>query len=378
MVDNMSGIYIHIPFCRRKCTYCDFYLITNLNLIDRFTESLLREIELYSSKNKAVTFDTIFFGGGTPSLIGAEKLGRIISMLRSSFNISDDSEICIEANPEDLLNADIKSFRDAGINRISFGVQSFNNNELQFLTRNHTAEEALLTISQAQKYFDNISLDLIYSLPGQTIKDLTRSLEIAISTGVPHISAYTLIFEKFTRLYTLLQNGKVLRNNESTEADMYHLVSRMLNEAGYAHYEISNYSKQGYESRHNKKYWSYENYLGMGPSAHSMFNGKRLNNYRDIVKYNVMLSENRLPLEEVYELKPINIKKEFIMLALRSDGIHFERYGSVVGEDFEKEFSKEISSLISAGLGEANSKRLKLNEEGYLLADEIMRKYFNK
>ena len=374
----MSGIYIHVPFCRSKCTYCDFYLITNLNLIDKFTDSLLKEIELYSKEYQDVTFDTIFFGGGTPSLIGAERLKKIIEKLRTNFKIDPNTEVCIEANPEDLLNTDIKSFRDAGINRISFGIQSFNNEELKFLTRNHTAEEALLTIEQAKEYFDNISIDLIYSLPGQTKEDLLRSVDIAISTGVPHISAYTLIFEKFTKLYTLLKNGKVIKNTESNEAEMYHLVSSKLNEAGYDHYEISNFAKPGYESRHNKKYWNYESYLGFGPSAHSFFNGKRFNNYRDIVKYNVMLAENKLPIEEVYDLKPEDNKKEFIMLALRSEGVNYERYENLIGSDFKKEFESEIDALIENNLAEKDDNRFYLNTNGYLLADEIVSKYFNK
>ncbi len=374
----MSGIYIHIPFCRSKCTYCDFYLITNLNLIDKFTDSLLKEIELYSNEYKDVNFDTIFFGGGTPSLIGADRLKKIIDQLKSSFNIDNNSEVCIEANTEDLLNADIKSFRDTGINRISFGVQSFNNEELIFLTRNHTAEEALQTIEQAQKYFDNLSIDLIYSLPGQTIEDLTRSVEIAIATGVPHISAYTLIFEKFTKLYTLLKNGKVIKNTESNEADMYYLVSSKLKETGYKHYEISNYAKPGYESRHNKKYWNYENYLGLGPSAHSFFNGKRFNNYRDIVKFNVLLADNKLPIEEVYDLKPEDNKKEFIMLALRSGGVNYQRYEKLVRSNFENEFGPGMEALIKNGLAEKDINRFYLNTKGFLLADEIMSKYFNK
>lgn len=375
---TMSGIYIHIPFCRSKCTYCDFYLITNLNLIDKFTESLLKEIELYSDEYKNITFDTIFFGGGTPSLIGAERIGKIIDKLKLNFNISENCEVCIEANPEDLYNSDIKSFRDAGLNRLSFGVQSFNNNELQFLTRNHTAEEALATIEQAKKYFDNISIDLIYSLPGQTNEDLLKSLETAIKTNVPHISAYTLIFEKFTKLYTLLKNGKVIMNNENTEADMYRLVDNKLIGAGYSHYEISNFAKEGYESRHNKKYWNYESYLGLGPSAHSFFNNKRFNNYRDIVKYNVMLAEGKIPIEDTYLLKPEDNKKEFIMLALRSSGVNFDRYREIIKSDFQIEFEKETETLISNNLASKDTNKFSLTTEGYLLADEIVSKFFNK
>ena len=270
----MSGIYIHIPFCRRKCSYCDFYLISNLNIVDRFVSNLLKEIEISSVSYRKEKFNTIFFGGGTPSILSADKLGIIISSLKNYFNISENPEVTIEANPEDFADTDFNEYRAAGINRFSFGVQSFNNDELKFLTREHSAGHAEKIIRECLKIFDNVSIDLIYSLPNQKKDNLINSLKKVIELNVPHVSAYTLIFEEQTKLYNLFRKNLVTQNEDSLEAELYSLVTGFLTSRGFNHYEVSNYAKPGYQSKHNLKYWSYENYVGFGPSAHSLYNGK--------------------------------------------------------------------------------------------------------
>lgn len=372
----MSGLYIHIPFCRRKCTYCDFYLITNLNIVDKFASNLLKEIELSAAVYKNEKFDTIFFGGGTPSLLPTNKLKEIIDALKNNFNVSENSEITIEANPEDFINVDFAEYKDTGINRFSFGVQSFIDEELKFLTRLHTGEQAENVIRNCRKFFDNVSCDIIYSLPNQTKENLEYSLSKVIELNIPHVSAYTLIFEEQTKLYTLLQKNLVKQNEDSIESDLYSYVSNFLIERGFNHYEVSNYAKPGYESKHNLKYWSYANYIGFGPSAHSLYNGKRWNNFRDIVKYNVHLQEGKLPIENEIILDEKMMKMEFIMLALRSTGVNLDRYYKFFDKNFIAEYGNSIDELIKNDLGRISDENFKLTERGYKLTDEIMAKHF--
>jgi oxygen-independent coproporphyrinogen-3 oxidase len=372
----LSGIYIHIPFCRRKCTYCDFYLVTNLNIVDKFISNLLKEIELTAPLYNNEKYDTIFFGGGTPSLLPPDKLEEIITALKNNYTISDNCEITIEANPEDFFEADFNQYKAAGINRFSFGVQSFIDEELKFLTRMHTANQAENVIRECRKVFDNVSCDIIYSLPEQTKENLKYSLDKIIELNIPHVSAYTLIFEEQTKLYTLLQKNLVVQNQDSVESDLYSYVSDFLIENGFNHYEVSNYAKSGYQSKHNLKYWSYENYIGLGPSAHSLHNGKRWNNFRDIIKYNIYLQDEKLPIENEIILDKKMMKMEFIMLALRSAGVNYERYDKLFNMNFADEYKNSISELAMNGLGKISDINFKLTEKGYKLTDEIVAKYF--
>lgn len=373
---KLSGIYIHIPFCGKRCTYCDFYLITNLNLIDKFLLNLENEITLSSKFLKKENFDTIFFGGGTPSLLSHIQISQILNHLHKNFNISKDSEITIEANPEDFIEKNLSDYRTAGVNRMSFGVQSFRDDELKFLTRRHTADEAERVVKMASQYFDNISLDIIYSLPSQTNAQLNYSLDKAISLNVNHISAYTLTYEKNTVLYKSLERNLVKKNSEPQEAELYNYVSGKLTSSGFNHYEVSNFAKEKFECRHNLKYWRYKNYAGFGPSAHSMVNGRRWNNVSDIAKYNSLLEKNILPIEQKYELSNDQKKLEYLMLALRSTGLDFENYRKLFHEDPEEIYSESISELIENNFAYVSGGIFRLNERGYVMADEIVAKYF--
>ncbi|MEO8210408.1 MAG: radical SAM family heme chaperone HemW [bacterium] len=372
----MSGIYIHIPFCSKRCNYCDFYLITNLNVIDKFLLNLKKEISIASESFKEYKFDTIFFGGGTPSILSGHQIGDIFNYIHKHFNVSNEPEISLEANPEDFLEKEISDYKSAGINRISFGVQSFIDSELKFLTRQHNASQAESVIKKASKHFDNINLDIIYSLPSQNIADIDYSLTKAIELSVKHISAYTLTYEKRTVLYKSLQKSLVKKNPDSVEAELYSFVAEKLISNGYNHYEISNFAADGFRCRHNLHYWNYENYIGFGPSAHSFFDYYRWNNYRDILKYNLLLEKNILPVEEKYELSEKQKKLEFIMLSLRSDGVDFNEYKNIFKEDFEKTFNGSINELVMNKFGEADAKGFRLNEKGFILGDEIIAKYF--
>lgn len=372
----MSGIYIHIPFCSKRCNYCDFYLITNLNVIGKFLISLKKEISLYTGSLSKESFDTIYFGGGTPSLLSAIQIADIIDCINSNFNIRDDAEITIESNPEDFIDKSFDDYRSVGINRISFGVQSFIDSELKFLTRQHTSEEAENVIRKARKCFDNVNIDIIYSLPRQTVSDLDKTLSKAIALDTDHVSAYTLTYEERTPLFKSLKDGKIKRSTGDHEFRQFNFVSEKLFSAGFEHYEVSNFAKKDKKSRHNLKYWNYHNYLGLGPSSHSMINGIRWNNYREIIKYNTMLSKTELPVENKFELTLKQKKLEFLMLALRSEGVNYEKYKQIFSEEFSSNYKDSIAVLIKNEFAANNGKHFRLTEKGYAIADEIVARYF--
>lgn len=372
-----SGIYLHVPFCRKKCDYCDFYLITNTVILDRFIDNLKTEISLNSQFYKNTGFDTIFIGGGTPSLLEAKQIESILDSLFKNYDIKPNPEITIEANPEDFYKLQkLKFLKDTGVNRISFGVQSFVDREIKFLTREHSAEQSIKVINNAKKYFDNISVDLIYSLPDQKIRNLEKTIDITLKLAIPHVSAYTLIYEKETPLYNLMQRKKIVMNEDELESKLYMLFSEKLAENGYEHYEVSNYAKKGYRSKHNLKYWEYENYLGFGPSAHSFFGGKRWNNFRNIIKYNISLQKNEPAIENIHNLTTEESETEFIMLGLRSVGVNLKRYRELFGKEFENEYADSLDLLLKENFGMKKSGYFSLTEKGYLMVDEICAKYF--
>lgn len=372
----MSGIYIHIPFCSKRCNYCDFYLITNLNIIEKFLSSLKTEISLTSESYKENYFDTIFFGGGTPSILSSFQIEDILNYLHKNFKISAGPEVSMEANPEDFQVKNVSDYKSAGINRLSLGVQSFLDSELKFLTRQHSSNDAQEVIKKASKYFENINADIIYSIPSQTIDDIDFSLTKAIELNVKHISAYTLTYEEKTVLYKSLQRRLVQKNPEPVEAEFYNFVSEKLITNGYKHYEVSNFSKESFQCKHNLHYWNYENYLGFGPSAHSFYNNQRWNNFRDIVKYNSLLGKNVLPVDEKYLLSKEQKQLEFIMLSLRSGGVDFKKYKKIFNEEFVNTFSGSVNELVKNNFAVNDAERFGLNEKGFALADEIIAKYF--
>ncbi len=375
---SKSGIYIHIPFCRQKCSYCDFYLITNTKILDKFIANLLTEISLYSGLLKAHSFDSIFFGGGTPSLLTPGQVEQIIHTLNRNFNISFDAEITIESNPEDFKYdfSKLRNYAFAGINRISFGIQSFINEELKFLTRLHTAETGISVIEKAKEYYDNISIDLIYSLPGQKISDIEKSVRKAIELEVDHVSAYTLIYEKETRLYKEFSKRTNYGTPENIEREFYDYFTIRLIENGFKHYEISNYAKEGKESRHNKKYWEYDDYIGFGPSSHSKIKNKRWSNERNIIKYNIALKNSILPIAEEHYLSNDEIANELIMLGLRAKGVDTIQFKKLTGIDFIEKYNDSISELITNRFAEINGNIFSLTEKGYSVSDEILSRYF--
>ncbi|MFZ1320662.1 MAG: radical SAM family heme chaperone HemW [Ignavibacteria bacterium] len=372
----MSGIYIHIPFCRKRCNYCDFFFITNTKLKSEYLSALKKEIVLHSENYKTDKFDTVFLGGGTPSVLSDIEVAEVLSILRDNFNISDSSEITLESNPEDLENNASEKYFKAGINRFSFGVQSFIDSELKFLTRQHTSESAEIVIRRAAESTENISVDIIYSLPSQNPDDVIFSISKAIESGANHISAYSLTYEKGTLLYKSLEKNPDIKNNSEKDSELFNSVSEKLLSEGFIHYEVSNFARPGFESRHNLKYWTYENYLGLGPSAHSFFYNERWNNPSSFSKYVNSLKENKLPSEDRYRPEKDQMKLEYIMLGLRSIGIDFVNFEEIFEEDFKVLYKNSIYELLEKNYAVATETGIKLNEKGYSVADEITVRYF--
>jgi len=373
----MSGIYLHIPFCNTKCIYCDFYSITDHSRKNELIECLIKEIREKSSSLKEKQFDTIFFGGGTPSLLSYDDFSRIFDTLYSSLPISGNSEITIEANPGTLNAKKLKEFKKLPINRLSFGVQSFIDSELKFLTRIHSAEQAISSIKSAQDAgFENISLDLIFALPDQNIDNWKYSLDKAIELKTQHISAYSLIYEEGTVLFDLFKRKKVKKADEEKERELFDFTMDYLRKNGFVQYEVSNYAKDGLECRHNLKYWNRKEYIGFGPSAASFIDNQRWVNVKNINEYINRITTGTCTYDLFETIDEQTSVYEYIFLGLRSKGINFKEFSGIYNFDFEKKYAKAVNFLLENGLAEKNNSALKLTPQGYAVCDEILASYF--
>ena len=283
----MAGLYIHIPFCTQKCIYCDFLSGTHLSLREQFVDALIAEMDCYPDFFNNDPLRTIYFGGGTPSLLSVEELGRMYRAIAERWDVSEVEEFTMECNPDDLSEEYLRALCELPINRLSIGVQSFVDDELRWLNRRHTAAEAIEAVERAKQIgFKNITIDLMFALPVQTIESLNYSIDKALELGVQHISAYSLMFEPDSKITKLMELNRLEPLDEDVAADMFDLLSNRLIQAGYEQYEISNYAKVGFESRHNSGYWHGMRYLGLGPSAHSFDGEKRWSNVGHTIKYN--------------------------------------------------------------------------------------------
>ena len=379
MMNNISskpGIYIHIPFCQSKCSYCDFYSTTTLNYKDTFIKALLKEIELLAGKiicNQP--FDTVYIGGGTPSLLNIDDIACILKILYKKFNITNNAEITIEINPGTVTNEKLVSYLSLGINRLSIGIQSFLDKELQNLGRIHTSQEAESTVQMARETgFQNINLDLIYALPGQSINDWIFTLNRSLSFYPEHISAYNLQYEHGTAIYKKMLSGDITLFDEATEIQFYKITRRLLKENRYINYEISNFAKTGQNiSRHNFKYWTHTPYIGFGPSAHSFWAENRWANVNSIQQYSYLLNKNRNPVAFKENLQKKDILFETIMLRLRTFlGIDLSLFQLDYGVNFLNKYSAVIKNLINKHLAVIKNNHFKLTNKGMILCDEIL------
>ncbi|HYQ86041.1 MAG TPA: radical SAM family heme chaperone HemW [Bacteroidota bacterium] len=370
----MAGLYLHIPFCEHKCIYCDFYSIEALQPIDEFVRFLKSEIGLSSPNAEAETFSTVYFGGGTPSLLKPDVIGGIITLLGSTFRLDRNIEITLEANPGTVDLDKLRQYRRAGINRVSFGIQSFLDDDLRFLTRIHTGDQAIRSVRMAQAAgFDNVSLDLIFALPSQTPERWEQNLRQAVELGPSHISAYSLIVERGTPLARMVAAKQVSPLPIESEAGMYEFTMKYLGEAGYEHYEVSNYARPGYRSRHNGNYWNHTNYLGFGPSAHSFWGNRRWWNVANLRSYRSAISKNRLPVAGEEALTARELFDESVMLGLRGEGVDLDGLRSPYGVDLISRKAALIERLQSDELAVIDRRLLRLTDKGYLFCDEISR-----
>ena len=363
------GIYIHIPFCKRKCNYCDFCSeAADEAKIERYTDTLCEEITAYKD-GKSISVDTVFFGGGTPSVLSPRLFGKIISSLRKSFDILPGAEITAEVNPGTVTEEKARAFFECGVNRISIGVQSIHENELKKLGRIHNFDEFLDTYNLFKMVgIENLSVDLMYGIPEQTLFSFEKTLEEIIALSPNHISCYGLIIEEGTPFFE--KRDELDLPSEDEEYAMYSLAHKMLSEHGYRHYEISNYAKQGFYSRHNLKYWHNEEYIGFGISAHSYFLGKRFYNTSDFDEY-FSLDSAKYRKEEREEVGTDPF--EYAMLALRlEDGFMLDEYEKLFGKSFINGNEEKIKSFAERGLLKVNNGRISLTHEGFYLSNLIL------
>jgi oxygen-independent coproporphyrinogen-3 oxidase len=373
-----GGIYIHIPFCQRKCGYCDFYSVTSLNQRDLFVKALLKEIELVAPRYSHMFCNTIYFGGGIPTLLSTASLSEIMEHLFKYFSISSEGEFSIEANPGTLKKENLKELKKIGFNRLSLGVQSFFQEDLDFLGRIHTVEEAILSFNLARDTgFSNINIDLMTAFPGLTLEKFDQTLKRAMSLRPEHLSCYTLIFEPGTTFYNLMKTGKMSPLNDHQESEFYNMAEQILLDVGYSQYEISNFAlEKKFRCQHNLKYWDHSPYLGLGPSAHSFISPKRRWNVRPLSNYLRILKDDILPIEQQETLDPNTLEFEYIYLHLRlKEGISLKEYKNRFRHSFVKKHQQVILKLKQDGFLSTTNDRVFLTKKGWLLADEIVQAF---
>lgn len=370
-----SALYIHIPFCDHKCIYCDFYSIITSDNILNFKSALKKEIEYFSniySDNR--NYSSIFFGGGTPSLMQPEYLQEIIIHLKNNFNVDDKAEITMETNPGTVNKNKLKSFKEAGINRISIGIQSFDEGELKFLTRIHDKQTAIQTVYDAAEVgFENISIDLIFNLPNQTKEKWIENLKTAAALPITHISTYSLILERGTILNKLVLDGKVTMQDDDYDADLYEATIDFLLSKGFYQYEVSNFTKPGFECLHNNAYWKYKDYLGLGPSAHSFMNKKRWWNFSSLKKYIAEIELHGYAIMNSEHITKNQMHDEYIMLSLRSSGLDLIDYNKRFNNDWINKNNDYFNLLKKENLITIGNSWIKLTSKGYAVCDEILK-----
>ncbi len=372
---NQTACYIHIPFCDHKCIYCDFYSIITSDNVQSFLKSLKKEITHYAEKySRNRELISIYFGGGTPSLMEPDYISEIIESVKTDFVVLSDAEITLETNPGTVTLEKLKLFKQAGINRISIGIQSFDNSDLKFLTRIHNSEAAIRTVDEAANAgLENISLDLIFNLPGQTKKKWKKNLEQAIKLPIKHISAYSLILERGTILNKMVLDGKVKIQDEDYDAELYQTTIEFFTSNGFYQYEVSNFARPGFECIHNNAYWHYTDYFGFGTSAHSFIDGNRWWNLSSLKMYihKVEQSSNAVAGSETISLEmAVN---EYVMLELRSSGLNIKRFEEQFGQSWLKKNYTYFEVLKKQNFVTIDDGIVKLTSEGYSICDEILK-----
>jgi len=372
----MAGIYIHIPFCKQACHYCDFHFSTSLKKKKDLIQSLITELELRKEEFKNTEVETIYFGGGTPSLLTNNELQSIIDAVDGNYSVVAYPEITLEANPDDLSHNRIEALTNTPINRLSIGIQSFFETDLKLMNRAHNAQEAKACLEKAVEHFDNISLDLIYGIPGASNKQWIKNIEIALSFGVPHISSYALTVEPKTALASFIEKGIIENVDDEQAHEQFHILKEQLEDAGFIHYELSNFGKEGFFSKNNSAYWQGKSYIGIGPSAHS-FNGKKRSwNVRNNTKYIKAVLNGDLPME-IEHLTKIDQYNEYIMTGLRTVwGVSLEKVEKDFGHLLKNYLIEQANVFINQHLLYIDGEHLRVTKKGQFLSDGIASELF--
>ena len=373
----MPGIYIHIPFCKRKCHYCNFFSLASLKFRERFLTALTEEIFLQRKFFDEQKVDSIYFGGGTPSYLRGSEIAGILEHIRKYHPLAEDIEITLEANPDDITPETLKEYLALGINRISVGIQSFFDDDLEYLNRIHSAQRARESVSEAREAgFSNISIDLIYGIPTLTLEKWEKNLEIAFSLDIPHISAYSLTVEPKTALDLLIRKGNLPAPEEDQAVEQFRLLMKKMKDQDFEHYEISNFCRKGFYSRHNSMYWNGTHYLGFGPSAHSYNGTTRRWNIANLFQYIDQIQRNDR-FYESEELTQIQRYNEYVMVSLRTMwGTDLMKIRNDFGNETASRFSSLAASFIESGQMMEKNKVYFLTDEGKLFADGIASELF--
>lgn len=372
----MAGIYIHIPFCKQACYYCDFHFSTSLKKKVELLEALVKEIELRKAGFKDTEVQTIYFGGGTPSLLTNEELQLLISAVNDNYKVVTSPEITLEANPDDLSSRRIIELSNTPINRLSIGIQSFFESDLKLMNRAHNAMEAKACLEEATKHFDNISVDLIYGIPDASNEQWLENIEIALNYNVPHISSYALTVEPKTALASFIEKGVIDNVDDEQALEQFHLLKDKLEASGFIHYELSNFGKEGYFSKNNSAYWQGKSYIGIGPSAHS-FNGyQRGWNVKNNTKYIKAINKSALPME-METLTKTDRYNEYIMTGLRTIwGVSLEKVEQDFGTTYKDYLIEQANVFINQHLLYIDGRHLRVTKKGQFLSDGIASELF--
>ncbi|GAA0101239.1 radical SAM family heme chaperone HemW [Paraclostridium bifermentans] len=376
----MLGLYIHVPFCAQKCYYCDFnsYKI-NSNQKKEYLINIEREMKFYEGEFKDKCFDTVFFGGGTPSILTVDELKELVNNINENFNIKKDAEITIECNPGTINREKLEAMKKMGINRLSIGLQATQNYHLKSIGRIHTYEEFEKNYYDALDIgFKNINIDLMYALPNQKTQEWKDTLDKIIKLNPSHISAYSLILEEGTKLYDMYQNKEFELLDEDTDINMYNYTIDTLKRHGYNQYEISNYSKEDLECKHNIRYWKCDNYLGLGPGASGFIGDTRYSNIEDICEYNKCIMQNIRPVSEEIELTKKDKIEEFIFMGLRmNEGINIDVFKERFDTDFYDIYQEVMDNLIKRELVRFDGKNISLTQKGREISNSVFIEFLN-
>jgi oxygen-independent coproporphyrinogen-3 oxidase len=370
--EKIPGLYIHIPFCLSKCLYCDFYSLTSISVVPDFLDALFKEMKVYRSRFNP--FDTVYIGGGTPSLLSPEQLESILIKVRENFNLMSNSEITIETNPADLHRSFLESMREIGINRINIGVQSFDEKVLDLLGRRHSVKQAISAVETSRKAgFHNIGLDLIYGVPEQDIESWLDTLKQTLAFSPEHISCYQLTLEAKTPLGIRYQAGEFSIPGEELQHEFFMKTSEFLEDAGYIHYEVSNFARgKEHASRHNQKYWDHSPFLGLGPSAHSFQWNQRWWNHRSLDQYLDAINAENLPVEETETLTMEQLRLEALYFGLRTKkGIFLQDFKNQYHYDLFTEKKRILAKLEEEGFISIEDGYLYPTQTGLALADSL-------